>query len=124
MTYSVQPFSSVGFGSIGEPEYLDLTGLSATGAVGSVGIDMTLRAFPTGVSGTGALGSVTINLTTNISLTGLSATSSLGSVGLVWSSSLPVSGVVGTGNIGDNQTVNVWGEIMPSTTTTWTEIAA
>ena len=34
------------------------------------------------------------------------------------------TGVSGTGHVGDDETVNVWGNMVPSTTTTWTEIAA
>ena len=86
----------------------------------------------TGVSGTGAVGTVTLTCFSNISVTGIAATSAVGSVTIDAKANVSVTGVAATGAIGS---VNVWGPIIPSQTSnfsaitpsqtpSWEEIAA
>lgn len=83
-----------------------VTGIAATGAVGSVSIFSEISV--TGVAGTSAVGTVGVNA--EISVTGLSATGLVGSV-FLWDQIIPV------------QTSSFSG-ITPSQTPSWTNIAA
>ena len=102
MSFGIQPFSTNGFSSIGETEFVDVTTVVGTGAVGSATVAFGSSASVTGLAGTGSVGSVTTSFTAVIFPTGVS----------------------GTGHIADDETVNVWANMVPSTTTTWIEIAA
>jgi hypothetical protein len=75
----------------------------------------------TGVVGTSALGTVTTEHTALISPTGTSATSALGTIDIQASCVLTLTGVTATGATGEE---NIWGDIVPSQTPIWTEIAA
>jgi len=75
----------------------------------------------TGVVGTSALGTVTTEHTALISPTGVSATSALGTIDIQASSVVTLTGVNATGATGEE---NIWGNIVPSQTPIWTEIAA
>lgn len=71
-----------------------LTGVSGTGAVGSVGVAFDLA--QTGVSGTSAVGSVALGISASIS--GNAGTGSVGSVAIT--NSLTLTGAASTGSIG------------------------
>jgi hypothetical protein len=124
MSFGIQPFSTNGFSSIGETEFVDVTTVVGTGAVGSVSIDLSTRALVTGLAGTGAVGSATVAFGSSVSVTGLAGTGSVGSVTTSFTAVIFPTGVSGTGHIADDETVNVWANMVPSTTTTWIEIAA
>ena len=75
----------------------------------------------TGVVGTSALGTATTEQTALISTTGTSATSVLGTIDIQASCVVTLTGVNATGATGEE---NIWGNIVPSQTPIWTEIAA
>jgi len=75
-----------------------LTGVSATGAVGSVTVTADATLTLTGVSATGAVGSVTVTSGTGVSVT--------------------ITGVSATGGVGR---VVVWGLVPPSPTVAWSD---
>ena len=91
-------------GKYGLPTSIDVTGVAATGAVGSVtiteGSGVTVSA--TGVAGTGAVGSVTITQGTGVTIavTGVAATGAVGSVVVQLPKTVSVTGVSGTSAIG------------------------
>ena len=59
---------------------VSVTGVAATGAVGSVVVNAKANVSVTGISATGAVGSATVSGKANVSVTGLAATSAVGSV--------------------------------------------
>jgi len=75
----------------------------------------------TGVVGTSALGTATTEQTALILPTGTSATSATGTIDIQASCVLTLTGVTATGATGEE---NIWGDIVPSQTPAWTEIAA
>jgi hypothetical protein len=77
----------------------DVTGVEATGAIGTPLIREGCTAFPTGVSVTGAVGSVVVSGDASILVTGVAAT-----------------GIAGI--------LNIWGEIDTAQNPNWQEIAA
>ena len=90
----------------------------------------TLNIAVTGIAATGAVGSVGVKA--EVQVTGLAGTSAVGTVTLIQKHNISVTGVAGTGLVG---TVNVWGQIIPSQnsqfsaitvsqTPSWTNIAA
>ena len=81
----------------------------------------TTGATVTGVAGTSALGTVTTEHTAVISPTGVFGTPALGTLAIQASCVLTVTGVNATGATGEE---NIWGDIVPSQTPNWTEIAA
>ena len=81
----------------------------------------TTGAQVTGVVGTSALGTATTEQTALISTTGTSATSVLGTIDIQASCVVTLTGVNATGATGEE---NIWGNIVPSQTPIWTEIAA
>jgi len=124
LSFGIQPFSTNGFSSIGETEFVDVTTVVGTGAVGSVSVDFSSRPIVTGVASTSAVGSATVGFGSSVSVTGLAGTGAVGSVTTSFTAVMFPTGVSGTGHIGDDETVNVWANMVPSTTTTWIEIAA
>ena len=81
----------------------------------------TTGAPTTGVAATSALGTVTTEHTAVISPTGVFGTSATGTIAIQASCVLTVTGVNATGATGEE---NIWGDIIPSQTPIWTEIAA
>jgi hypothetical protein len=81
----------------------------------------TTGAPTTGVAATSALGTVTTEQTAVISPTGVFGTSATGTIAIQASCVLTVTGVNATGATGEE---NIWGDIIPSQTPIWTEIAA
>ena len=126
---------------------VSVTGVAATGAVGSVVVNAKANVSVTGISATGAVGSATVSGKANVSVTGLAATSAAGSVTVTQGSGLSVTatgsraigrvgvatangeitvlvtGVAATGGVGS---VNIltWNKIEPNQTANWVEIAA
>jgi hypothetical protein len=75
----------------------------------------------TTVVGTTGLGSVTVTGDASVSVTGVVGTGAIGDVVVSLPRSVSVTGVVGTGEI---NSVNVWGEIIPDQTPSWSDINA
>ena len=98
-------------GKYGQPTSIEVTGVSATGAVGTVVIPVSVK----GVSATGAVGTVTITQGTGVtvSATGVSATGSVGTVTVTQGEGITVSatGVLGTGVVGTVTLPNIWGPV-------------
>jgi len=124
-----------------------VTGVSATGAVGTASVTGDGIVPVTGVAGTGAVGSATAEGGAIVSVTGVSATGALsgvtvaqgtgvnvavnsprlqGQVGIVTPNAelkVFVTGVAGTGQIAGASVVS-WNEIIPNQDPNWVEIAA
>ena len=105
-------------GKYGQPNAVSVTGVSATGAVGSVTITegTGISTAVTGLAGTGAVGSVTITQGTGVtvSATGVAGTGAVGSVAVSTDNTIAVTGVAATGEISSvtaviPKTVNVTG---------------
>jgi len=79
---------------------VNLTGVSATGDVGSVTTITDQNVSVTGVSATGNVGTVTISIGRNVDVTGVSATGRVGSVTVTGTASTSVTGVSATGSVG------------------------
>lgn len=73
-----------------------ITGVSATGAAGNVGVSVSVAV--TGVSATGSAGNVSVGSDVVVSITGVSAVASAGNVGV--SQAVAVTGVAATGGVG------------------------
>ena len=81
MFFSDTPIASSPFSSLGGLSVnVSVTGVSATGAVGSVTVKGIANVSVTGVSATGNVGSVTVAAEANVPVTGLEATGGVGSV--------------------------------------------
>jgi len=83
-----------------------VTGVSATGGVGTVAVTGLANVSVTGVSATGGVGTVTVTGLANVSVTGVSATGAVGTVTVTGLANVPVTGVSATGAVG---TVTVTG---------------
>tara|TARA_R100001369_G_scaffold46834_1_gene73266 strand:- start:473 stop:760 length:288 start_codon:yes stop_codon:yes gene_type:complete len=79
----------------------------------------TLNIAVTGIAATGAVGSVGVKA--EVQVTGLAGTSAVGTVTLIQKHNISVTGVSATGQVG--QTFQ-WDQIIPSQTPSWTNIAA
>jgi hypothetical protein len=77
---------------------VNVTGVSATGSLGTATFKGTATVSPTGRSATASLGTATFKGTANFNATGLSATASLG--GAIPTISVPVTGVSATASLG------------------------
>ena len=77
-----------------------VSGVSATGQVGSVTIEADANVPETGLAGTGQTGSVTITADANVTETGVSGTGQVGSVTTIADADISVTGVAGTGQLG------------------------
>ena len=90
------------------------------GFVEAITVTGEANVFPTGVGATGAVGTVDVEVRVVVPVTGLPATGNVGTVTVKADASFAVSGVSATGEVGD---VFVWGEIDPSQTPNWNEIS-
>jgi len=98
ITLSLSGVAATGaVGTLGQTREMPLTGVSATGAVGSVIWQMVVNVALTGVSATGNVGSVAH--VRSVSLSGPAATASVGSVGIDRSSS--ISGASASASVGN-----------------------
>lgn len=77
-----------------------VTGVSATGAIGSVAVTGTASVSATGVAATGAIGSVSVTGDANVAAAGVSATGAVGSVSVSGDANVAVTGVSATTAIG------------------------
>ena len=98
---------------------VSVTGLGATGAVGSVTTVNTAKVYPTGLQATSAVGDVVTKANADVAVTGLQTTTSVGSVVATGSSNVYPSGLSATTGVGS---VLVWGQIIPNPGTTWSDI--
>ena len=98
---------------------VSVTGLEATGAVGSVTTVNTAKVYPTGLQATSAVGDVVTKANADVAVTGLQTTTSVGSVVATGSSNVYPSGLSATTGVGS---VLVWGQIIPNPGTTWSDI--
>jgi hypothetical protein len=151
LAFSEEPFASLADGDLQISFQLgagaSVTGLEATGGVGSVTINGDANVSVTGVEATGGVGSVEVEAAGQIEVTGLEATGEVGSVTvsegagiLVAVTSPALQGRVGvasatgaisvvvTGLSATGQTagasVVAWNEIIVNQDPNWTEIAA
>jgi hypothetical protein len=119
-----------------------VSGLEATGAVGSVVVQVDIPVPVTGLEATGAVGTVVVNTSSNIPVTGLEATGAVGTAAAAVSVNLllngvqalgevaDVSGVTGTANVfpegvsavGQTSAPTVWGKIFPDQDPGWSEL--
>ena len=124
-----------------------VTGVAATGSVGSVTVNADANASVTGVAGTGQNGSITIDGDAIVAVTGLAGTSGVGAVTVtqgaginvavgsvsaqgqvgvvtaIGNISVLVTGVAATGAT-SGASIVAWNEIVPNQDPNWTEIAA
>lgn len=77
-----------------------VTGVSGTGAVGTVAVTLSPTAPLTGVEGTGQVGSVQVSLSPNIYPTGIFATGFVGNINVTSSPDVPATGLSATGFVG------------------------
>ena len=117
-------------GAWNSPLPVEVTGVSAASAVGSVTISLPVSVSVTGVSAASAMGSPTLITNSILSPSGVSAASAIGSVQINFSFSVEgvsAAGLVNTvliwNQIDDSQTSG-FTEINASQTPTWTQIAA
>jgi hypothetical protein len=94
----VSATGSVGTLTATTAELVSLTGVVATSAVQA--LTPTVSKALTGVAGTGSVGTLTISNATTITLSGVSATGTVGALSETISGSTTLAGVVGTGQAG------------------------
>ena len=117
-------------GAWNSPVPVELTGVSAASAVGSVSAIVSVNVSVTGASAASAVGSPTIITNSILSVTGVSAASGIGSVQINFA--FTVEGVSAEGlvnnvliwNVIDTSQTSNFSEISTSQTPSWTEIAA
>ena len=114
--YPVTATGSVGASTVSSSANVTVTGVGGTAAIGAVTTTGSANVTVTGVSGTAALGSF---FTTSTMVT---MTSAIGSTTTSGDANVTVTGLSATGEIGILQ--QPWGQIIPSQTPSWTEIAA
>ena len=151
LAFSEEPFASLADGDLQISFQLgvgaSVTGLAATGSVGSVTVNADANVSVTGVAGTGQVGSITIDGDAIVAVTGLAGTSGVGAVTVtqgaginvavgsvsaqgqvgvvtaIGNISVLVTGVAATGAT-SGASVVAWNEIIPNQDPNWTEIAA
>ena len=128
-------------GAWNSPLPVEVTGVSAASAVGSVVISLPVSVSVTGVSAASAIGSPTVSGKAVVAVTGVSAASAIGSPSFITNSILSPSGVSAASAIGSVQinfkftvegvsaaglvnTVLIWDQIDDSQTSGFTEINA
>jgi hypothetical protein len=80
---------------------VNVTGVSATGAAGTVAIAASADVPVTGVAGTGAAGTPAVDIGITIEPTGVSGAGAVGSPVVTASADVPITGVEATGAVGD-----------------------
>ena len=121
----VSATGGVGSVSAGGSAVASVTGLEATGGVGSLAIDGDSTVSLTGVGATGGVGSATITegVGPAVAITSPSLQGSVGVASATGELSVLVTGVAGTGETSGASVVS-WNEITPNQDPNWTEIAA
>jgi len=151
LAFSEEPFASLADGDLQISFQLGIaesvTGVAATGSVGSVTVNADANVSVTGVAGTGQNGSITIDGDAIVAVTGLAGTSGVGAVTVtqgaginvavgsvsaqgqvgvvtaIGNISVLVTGVAATGAT-SGASIVAWNEIVPNQDPNWTEIAA
>jgi hypothetical protein len=96
----VEATGAVGTVTVVADANVPVTGVEATGEVGSVVVDIGERVFPTGVSATGQVGTLEVSSDTTFALVGVFATGQVGTAQGLAGATAPVSGVFATGAAG------------------------
>jgi len=102
-------------GTWNTPFTVEVTGVSAATAVGSVQVDITVPV--TGVQAAAVIGTAVATGKANVSPTGVSAATAVGSVQV--DITVPITGVEAATAVGR---VNIWEEIDPGQTAGWNPI--
>jgi hypothetical protein len=121
----VEATGSVGSATVNAKANASVTGVAATGGVGSVTVEATGQIEVTGVSGTGTVGSVSITEGAGVAVV-VNSPRLQGQVGIVAPNAeitVPVTGVSGTGATAGASVVS-WNEIIVNQDPNWVEIAA
>jgi len=101
MAFGITAFAEDSFAALGGTSVnAEVTGVSATGAIGTTTVVAEANISVTGVVGTSALGSATTTADANTSVTGEQATGNLGSVTVIAEANVSVTGVAGTSALG------------------------
>jgi hypothetical protein len=79
---------------------VEVDGVSATGAVGTVSVVAKANVSPTGVEATGVLGTVSVSGAAIVQPSGLEATGNIGTVNVVAEANVAVTGNEATGAVG------------------------
>lgn len=87
-------------GSLTSTATIPLTGVAATGAIGTLSVTASATKSLTGVAASGAIGSLTSSSTATIPLTGVSATGAIGTLSVTASATKALTGVAASGAIG------------------------
>ena len=98
-----------------------VTGLEATGELGTVTTGSGANVPATGIEATGGVGSVTISADSNLALVGVEADGEVGDITVTGGAVVELTGVEATGEVTPPV---VWGTIVPNPGTIWSEIAA
>ena len=97
----VQASGEVGTESVIGKANTNVTGVQASGEVGTVSVAQPIDVNVTGVEATGAVGSVDVSIPTQVSITGVEATGAVGTVAVNSDANIAVTGVLGTTELGD-----------------------
>jgi len=102
-----------------------VTGVAATGVVGSATVEAIGQVDVTGLAGTGGVGSVSVTegVGVTVSTTGLFALGRVGVATAIGEISVQVTGVAATGQVGPASAF-IWEPIIPNSSANWVEIAA
>lgn len=110
---------------VGTGVTVSVTGLSATGQVGDATSLINVSIIAASVAATGALDPVTQETSQAVVVANpaplITFTANVGEPTIIGSSIVSVTGIEASGQVGS---VLVWGHIVPSLNTIWTEIAA
>lgn len=101
--FSLAPFSTVPFSSLagGGTVAVAVTGVEATGQLGSVTIQGVAYVYLTGLEGTTALGNATATAAANAPVTGVFGTGEIGTVTVIGKAVVNLTGVQGTTALGN-----------------------
>ena len=99
---------------------VDVSGLTAPSAVGSVGVLVGPVINVSGSTATSAIGSVAVLTVTRASVTGLVATSAVGSATVLTVTRVNVTGLAATAATAGGL---IWGPVGPDANNIWTPIA-
>lgn len=114
--FSSAPFAADTFAGLGSVnESVTVSGVSATGEVGTAIARNVIRAFTTGVEATTAIGGVSANGTALVSPTGNEATGALSSVSISGGNNVSVTGLQATGIVGALESFTGVGDAQIST---------
>jgi len=90
-------------GTWNSPVPVEVTGVSAASATGSVTVNLPVSISVTGVSAASAIGSASVVVPVTVAVSGVSAASAIGSATAVTNSNLSVTGVSAASGIGSVQ---------------------